>query len=286
MRGHLEKLGARTAVITGAGSGLGRALATALGGRGWRVGICDINVPGAEETLASVKEAGGSGGVFRCDVRSADEVVSMAGRCFEEFGRVALLVNNAGVAAGGLVGDIPLSEWRKVVDTSLWGAVHGCHAFVPKMKEQGGGHILNVASSAGVACLPEMAPYNVAKAAVIALSETLRSELAPNRIGVTVACPTFFETNLLAGMSYTEEFQIEFAKSAFSNARVTTEDIARKLLGGVDRNRLYVFPQFAARWTWASKRLSPSAHHGAIALMCRMGIARTVVLRMSRRGWV
>ena len=284
MRGHLDKLGARTAVITGAGSGLGRAIALELAGRGWSVGVSDIDGECSLEALALVEDAGGTGCAFTCDVRSPGEVLEMAGHFKRAFGTVGLLVNNAGVAGGGLVGDIPVDDWHRIVDTNLWGVIHGCHAFVPVMKAQGRGHILNVASFAGIMCLPEMAPYNVAKAGVISLSETLRSELAAHHIGVTVACPTFFNTNLMASMSCTEEFQAEFARSAFENAKLTTDEVARAILGGADRNRLYVFPQPSARFAWASKRLSPSAHHGLMALLCRLGVGHSVMMRISRRG--
>lgn len=285
MRGHLEKLGARTAVITGAGSGLGRALALELAGRGWSVGVSDIDDARSLETVGLVEEAGGSGRAFTCDVRSPTEVREMAGYFLGVFGVIGLLVNNAGVAGGGLVGEIPVDDWHRIVDTNLWGVIHGCHAFAPILKAQTRGHILNVASSAGIVCLPEMAPYNVAKAGVISLSETLRSELAPHRIGVTVACPTFFDTNLMASMSCTEKFQAEFARSAFENARLKTEDVAERILTGVDRNRLYVFPQPASRFGWASKRLSPATHHGVMALMCRLGVGHPLMMRMSKRGW-
>lgn len=172
------------------------------------------------------------------------------------------------------------------MDINVLGTVHGCEAFIPRMKLQGGGWIINVASSAGIVGLPEMAPYNVTKAAVISLSETLRAELCPDRIGVTVACPTFFNTNLLATMSCTDEFQHEFAHSAFSNAKLTPDDIARAVIKGARKGKLYVFPQFAGKWTWVTKRLSPSAHHGTLALGNRYGVARSVIMWMSRRGSV
>jgi NAD(P)-dependent dehydrogenase (short-subunit alcohol dehydrogenase family) len=286
MDGYLDRFDMKTAVVTGGGSGLGRALSVRLGGEGWKVGIADIDMKGAEESLALVEKAGGSGELFRCDVREPAVFEVMAGRFFEEWGGVGMLVNNAGVAAGGIVGEIPIEDWKKVMDTNVWGVINGCHAFVPRMKAQGGGHVLNVSSSAGIVCLPEMAPYNTAKAAVIALSETLRSEVAPHGIGVTVACPTFFNTALLEEMTYTDDFQIQFAQAAFANAKMSAEEVALRILKAVGRNRLYVFPQFAAKWTRISKRLSPSAHHRALTFMCTSGRARSVANRMARRGLV
>lgn len=286
MSSYLREARRKTAVVTGAGSGLGRALALDLGGRGWTVGIVDINMVGAQATLDLVEKAGAAGGVFHCDVRDLDQVTSTAQHFFDEWGGVGLLVNNAGVAAGGFVGDIDMDDWMKVIDTNLWGTIHGCHAFIPRMKAQGGGHIANVASFAGIMCLPEMAPYNVAKAAVISLSETLRSELAPDRIGITVACPSFFETNLIDDMPYTDEFQIQFARAAFTNAKVSSGDIAHAILKAVDRNKLYVFPQFASKWTRVSKGIAPSVHYGVLAWLCRTGRSRPLIMWMARRGWV
>ena len=285
MKGHLDALG-KTAVITGAGSGLGRSLAVALGRLGWSIGIADVNVEGAEETLKMVKDAGGGGDVFRCDVRSLEEMSAMADHFEGSLGPVALLVNNAGVASGGIVGDIPDEDWRRVMDTNVWGSINGCQVYIPRMKARGGGHIVNVASSAGMACLPEMAPYNVAKAAVISLSETLRSELSPSKIGVTVACPTFFNTNLLSDMTCTDEFQSEFAHAAFENARSSSDEVADAILRGVRKNKLYVFPQFAAKFVSVNKRLSPTLYHRVVAMTYGTERARSIMLKMARKGMV
>jgi NAD(P)-dependent dehydrogenase (short-subunit alcohol dehydrogenase family) len=285
-RDRLDRLGRKTAVITGAGSGLGRALSLNLARDGWRIGIVDVNREGAECTQDLVREAGGSGEVYRCDIRDSAEVEAMARHFFDDWGGVSLLVNNAGIAVAGFVGDAPVEEWRRIVDVNIMGTVHGCHAFIPLMKKQGAGHIVNVASSAGITNLPEMAPYNMTKAGVISLSETLCTELACDRIGVTVACPTFFDTNLLDGMSCTNEFQSDFAHSAFRNAKVTPDDIAAATIKGARRGRLYVFPQFAAKWTWAAKRLSPGLWFRTIALGYRLGIARGFIMWLSKHGWV
>jgi NAD(P)-dependent dehydrogenase (short-subunit alcohol dehydrogenase family) len=250
------------------------------------VGIADVNVPGAECTLELVEKAGGKGEVYRCDVREADRVGEMAAYFFEEWGGVSLLVNNAGIAVAGFVGDAEIAEWRRIVDVNLMGCVNGCHAFIPRMKERGGGHIVNIASSAGIMNLPEMAPYNMTKAGVISLSETLRTELACDRIGVTVACPTFFDTNLLDTMTCTNEFQSDLARSAFSNARATPDDIAAAVIRGARRGKLYVMPQFSARWTALVKRLSPAGLYALVAFGYRIGIARPIIMWMSRRGLV
>ena len=184
----------KNVVITGAASGLGRALALAWAREGWKIGIADIDTDGAAQTLTMVEQAGGTGEIFRCNVRNLEEIEAMADHFFASWGSVGVIVNNAGVADVGCVGDIHIENWERMLDTSLWGVIYGCHAFIPRMKEQGGGYIVNTSSAAGLICLPHMAPYNVAKAGVISLSETLKCELSSSGIGVTVICPTFFNT--------------------------------------------------------------------------------------------
>ncbi len=156
---------------------------------------------GAGETLRMVEQAGGSGEIYELDVRVLIDWEAMADHFFRSWGGVDVLVNNAGVVSVGPVGEVPIEDWEWIFSINFWGMVYGCHTFIPHMKEQGSGHIVNVASANGLMCLLEMAPYNTTKAAVIALSETLRSEL-PAGIGVTVVCPMFFNTHLLDGMRY------------------------------------------------------------------------------------
>jgi NAD(P)-dependent dehydrogenase (short-subunit alcohol dehydrogenase family) len=286
MKDHLARTPWKTAVITGAGSGLGRAMSVELARDGWNIGIADVNVQGAECTLDMVEKAGGSGEVFRCDITDTEQVMAMAEHFFEAWDGVSLLINNAGIAAAGLVGEAEISDWRRIVEVNLLGTVNGCHAFIPRMKAQGVGQIVNVASAAGMLNLPEMAPYNVTKAGVISLSETLSVELACDHISVTVACPTFFDTDLRTGMTCTNEFQSEFARSAFTNARLTTEDIARSIIKGARQGKLFVMPQFSAKWTCQVKRLSPSLWCNVLSFAYRIRIARPLVMWMSRHGLV
>ncbi|MEA3470696.1 MAG: SDR family oxidoreductase [Thermodesulfobacteriota bacterium] len=274
----------KNAVITGAASGLGREIAISLAKRGWRILISDINMDGSEITRGMVEKAGGAGETFECDVTKLEDVRRMADFAFEKWMRIDLLVNNAGVAAGGFVGDISMEDWHWIMNINFWGMLHGCHEFVPRMKSHGGGHIVNVSSSAGFVSLPEMASYNVTKAAIISLSETLKSELAPHNIGVTVVCPTFFNTNLLKTMRYTDEFQKTFAETAFENERLSAERIAEMTVKAVEKNKFYLIPQVTGKVSWVMKRISPSQYYRNMAFMNRRSFFRGLALKMARWG--
>ncbi|MDI6742570.1 MAG: SDR family NAD(P)-dependent oxidoreductase, partial [Smithella sp.] len=166
----------------------------------------------------------------------------------------------------------------------MWGMIYGCHYFIPRMKEQGGGHIVNVASIAGIACLPQMGPYNVAKAAVIALSETIKTELAPYNIGVSVACPSFFQTNLLKSMRYQNDFQKEFAQTTFEKGRLNASEIARRVMKAIDNNKLYVVPGLSARIIWLDKRFSPELFYRFMAFTLKKKFGEKLILWMARHG--
>lgn len=274
----------KTAVVTGAASGFGRDIAIALGRKGSRVLVADLDMKEAAITSTMVVQAGGAGEVYRCDVTRVEEVQAMADHVFAAWGGLDLLVNNAGVAAAGVVGNMPIEDWHWLMNINLWGMVYGCHAFIPRMKQSQRGHIINVASLAGIVSLPEMACYNVSKAAVISLSETLRGELAPFGIGVSVVCPSFFNTNLLRDMRYCDEFQCTFAHAAFDNARMTSEDVAGLVLKAWEKNRLYVLPQASAKTQWFFKRLSPANYYENFARLNKSDMFRRFVLVMARLG--
>jgi NAD(P)-dependent dehydrogenase (short-subunit alcohol dehydrogenase family) len=282
----MNKLDGRTAVITGAASGLGRSLALVLARKGCRIGVADINSEGAEETLKLVVQAGGNGEVFTLDVSKPEEVEAMADHFFRIWGGVDLLVNNAGVAVSGFVGDIPLINWEWIMSINFWGTLHGCHSFIPRMKAQGGGYILNVSSSAGLLSLAEMSPYNVSKASIIALSETLKEELGSNNIGVTVLCPMYFKSHLVDGLRYVDEFEKEFTNAAIDSARMTSDQIAEAAVKAVEKGKLYCVPQRSGRILWAIKRLNPGQYHSTNSLLIKKGLGRPLFMWLARKGLV
>jgi len=217
-------------------------------------------------------------------VTSPHEVEAMADHFFDAWGGVDLLINNAGVIVLGLVGDIPLEDWRYVLEVNFWGMVYGCHEFIPRMKAQGGGHIVNIASSAGLLSSSEMAPYNTSKAAVISLSETLRADVSPYNIGITVACPMVFNTNLLESMRCTEDWESDFFYCAFRNARMDCDRVARKIVAAVRKDKLYIVPQLSGRIFWLNKRLTPGAFHDLFRFLNRHGLLRPLLYRLARHG--
>jgi len=254
-------------VVTGAASGLGRAFACELGGRGARLLLADVDEVGLAETAKRVTAGGGTVRTLRCDVAKLADMKRLHAEATEWLpGGVDLLVNNAGVGVGGQVGEIPLEDWEWITGINQWGVVYGCHLFVPDMKRRGSGHVLNVASIAAFACGAEMAPYNVTKAAVVALSETLASELAGTGVGVTVLCPFFFATNIArSSRSATAKVSTDAIEKIMKKTPVQAGDVAKAALAACDRGKLYVFPHREAKVIALLKRLLPETMLKTIA---------------------
>jgi NAD(P)-dependent dehydrogenase (short-subunit alcohol dehydrogenase family) len=279
----MKKYPNKRVVITGAGSGLGRALSLEFAKRGWKIGIVDINDASAEKTLQMVEQAGGKGEVFHADVTDPNAVKAMADHFFSTWRGVDILVNNAGIAIGGAVGNVPLEQWKTIVDINFWGMLYGCHEFIPKMKVQGGGHIVNVASAAGLLSLISMSPYSVTKAAVISLSETLRMEAAPYNIHITVACPMFFNTGLLDDMKTTDPWIGEVAKTAFQVGH-SADVMAKKLIKAVEQDKLFVVPMIYGKMLWLNKRLTPNLYYNLSAWLNMHGWLKPLYLKLARWG--
>jgi NAD(P)-dependent dehydrogenase (short-subunit alcohol dehydrogenase family) len=242
------------AVITGAGSGFGRALAVELAHRGAHLTLSDVNAESCEETARMALQAGASAAKsVRCDVAKPEDVEALSRACD---GALDLVVNNAGVSTGGRIGELTLEQWKWTLDVDLWGVIHGCHTFVPRLRAQGHGHVLNVASAAGLLSAPSMAAYNVAKAGVVALSETLKAELVGTPIGVTALCPTFFKTGIVSNGRFADERTRAFAEKLVSRG-IDAETVVKAALKSVERDELYCVPMSDGRWSWRLKRLSP-----------------------------
>ncbi|WP_063039865.1 SDR family oxidoreductase [Nocardia grenadensis] len=190
----------QVAVVTGAANGIGRAVAAALVDRGLRVVVADVEA----ETLArTAAELGDPVLAVPTDVADIDQVRALAERTLATFGRVDLVVNNAGVGAGGPSWDIAPAEWDRVWSVNVGGVVNGIHVFTPHLIAGGGGHIVNTASLAGLTVGLFGAPYAASKSAIISISESLRGELdiiAPH-IGVTVVCPGPVDTRMFRGLA-------------------------------------------------------------------------------------
>jgi NAD(P)-dependent dehydrogenase (short-subunit alcohol dehydrogenase family) len=280
----MKRLDGKKVVITGAASGLGRALALALARRGCRIGIVDVDMEGAGETLRMVEQEGGTGEVYQLDVSELADWETMADHFFSSWRGVDVMVNNAGVTVVGSVGYSPVEDWEWLYSINLWGVIFGCHTFIPRFKAQGGGYIVNMASALGLMGLWDMAHYNTAKAAVISLSETLRMELSSSNIGVTVVCPTFTKTNFIVDMRCEDEFWAGATYTAFENARMSADEVAEAAVRGVERRKLYVIPQLSGRMLWRIKRLNPGLYHRTLAFLTSTGIWRGVFTWLVRRG--
>lgn len=259
------------AIVTGAGSGIGRSFACELARRESSVLCVDLHSDRAEETAALVDQLGGRGVAYACDVGHREQFAEMAAKADSLLGRTTtLVVNNAGVGVGGRIGDVSLDDWHWCVNVNLWGVIHGCHAFAPKFRQMGFGGIINTASAAGFAAAPEMTTYNVTKSAVLSLSETLAAELAGTGVHVTVLCPTIVPTNIINESRFPSERKSFAAKAMERWAFTNSGEVARLTLDGLDRNELYMLPQWDGRLMWRFKRAAPAAYARVLGLGYRL----------------
>lgn len=263
------------AVVTGAGSGIGQAFAAELAARGGNVVCSDIDEKAAQRTVDAIIDQGGKAVAVRCDVSQARDVQELADDARGWFGAPpTMVVNNAGVGAGGLVvGETPLADWEWTLGINLWGVIHGCHVFAPMLREAGRGSIINVASAAGFGSAPRMAAYNVSKAGVLALSETLKAELAGTGVHVSVLCPTFVKTNILESGRISAESN-NLAGTLMRLTGMSAARVARTTLDTHDRGGLYVMPQLDAKALWRIKRVAPGVFTRGSGLLERVSPMR------------
>ncbi len=266
--GMIDDFAGKVVVVTGAASGIGRETALAFARRGARVVICDIDGEGLEKVRLEVEGLCCEAIVHNVDVADAAQVERLCDDVYRGMGRVDVLVNNAGVGIGGKFEDMTLDQWHWIVGVNLWGVVHGCHYFYPRMIAQGGGgHIVNTASGAGLSPLPTMTAYCCTKSAIVGFSETLRAEAALHGIGVSAICPGLIRTNITKTSPYCSDLrrstgeQIMERMDRFYELRnYPPSKVATAIVKAVERNKGVV-------------PVSPEAYIGDIAY------------RLSRRVW-
>ena len=242
----METLTERVAVVTGGGSGIGRALCLAFAREGARVVVADLDVAAMAETAAGVKAAGGHALTVKTDVSRLAEVKAMADRAFGELGAVHVLCNNAGVAVSGGLESATHADWEWLIGVNLWGVIHGVEAFVPRMVAQRQeGHIVNTASMAGLIASQGLGVYNTTKYAVVGLSETLQKDLRGYNIGVSVLCPMGVRTNIRQSARNRPAHLANARAPAGSEVELigrylSPEHVADRVLSAIRANRLYV----------------------------------------------
>lgn len=246
-------------LITGAGSGLGRALALHYAKTGARLALTDRSLATVEETLALVSREGGTGFSMPLDVTREEDFVAVRERMQQDWGGADLVINNAGVAASGSIEYTSLADWEWILNINLLGVARGCKVFTPVFKAQGSGQFINIASMAGIANPPSMIAYNVSKAGVISLSETLRVELAPNHIAVTVVCPAFFPTNLMNAARVQDPGTVGLVNKFMKRSGVTAESVAQQVANAAARKQFLLLTHKETRTQWLVKRISPES---------------------------
>jgi len=267
----MQDLTGKTAFVTGGASGIGLALGRTFARSGMKVMLADIEAHALQKAVESLQEIAPDISGVVCDVADAESVERAAQASFVAFGRVHVVCNNAGVAAGGGIDHISLDNWRWVIDVNLMGVVHGIKSFLPHIRAHGeGGHIVNTASMAGMDGGLGFSPYTASKFAVVSMSEGLAIELKPHSVGVSVLCPSFVRTLIgESGRNRPERYGESRPLDPANPAAAMVAEIARQIEAGLDpatvaervleairRDELYIFthpgmraqvePRFAA----------------------------------------
>lgn len=268
----------RTAVVTGAGSGIGRALALALADAGCRVAITDKDPERIDHVVEELKSRGADTEGYLVDHSKLEEVRDFTERFFEKWGHVDILCQNAGVGLGGRFTETSLEEWEWVLGIDLWGPIYMLNLFVPKMIERGGGSILLTASDVGLVALPFSSAYNTAKFGVVAIGETLRTELYEHNIKVSLLCPGDIKTNIIRdGPLHIYDSTGKSNKPAIEKYYETngTEPsvVAAAALRGLERDRpIILVPWIDHGYLVLLRRISPRLYHAAMRFAYNKGV--------------
>ena len=255
----------RLALVTGAGSGIGRETALLCARRGANLALCDVNEDGLAATEAEAVRLGSEVMTELVDVGDRAQMQAFADSVHKRTEAVDLLVNNAGVGVGARFLETQLEDWDWILPINLMGVVHGCRMFVPAMLERGrGGHVVNLSSAAGYFPNPTLAAYTSTKFAVLGLSESLRIELRPHGVGVTAVCPGLINTPITRNsrLRGSAEGQRERMVRLYERRNYGPDRVAERILHAVQRDRA-VMPVTAEAWAmWWLMRFTPSLARG------------------------
>lgn len=247
----------KRAFITGAASGLGKAFATELAGDGWTIGMADNNSIELQKAVAEMMALGANALMYQLDVSDKDQYKIVAEQFLKDAGGIDLLFNNAGVGDGGAFEEYSLENYEWMVSINQMGVVYGCYYFIPAMKKQQSGHILNTASAAAIGCAPTMGAYNMTKAAVVAISETLYSELMDFNIHVSCIQPTYFKTNISKSARGGGTIQ-KITQNFIDRSGLEAKEVSQEILTRAGKKELYIILPKSAHKMWLYKRFAPT----------------------------
>jgi NAD(P)-dependent dehydrogenase (short-subunit alcohol dehydrogenase family) len=251
----------RRVLITGAGSGLGQALAHRFAAVGAQVACVDIHLDRVQATMATL--TGGGHVAFAADVGSDDAMQALAESVLANWGVPDVLINNAGIASGGDVLEAPISEWRHVLEVNFLSVVRGTKLFLPAMLKRGSGHVVSTASFAGLAGAPGLMTYGVSKAAVVAFSEQLRAECNGTGIDVSVICPAFFKTNLMQSTVGTEKIK-HLGQKMMDRSPDSLDQVADRIFADINKRRFLIIPTKNEPMLWRIKRFFPGWYYSKL----------------------
>ena len=262
----LRTYSGRSCVVTGAGSGIGRALSVELAGRGARLALSDVDEGSVQQTAESCRGLGAQVHTYRVDVADRSAVFAHAEQVVRDLGAVHLVVNNAGVALHGPVAELGEQDFRWLMDINFWGVVHGTQAFLPHLAASGSGQLANVSSVFGLIAVPKQAAYNAAKFAVRGFTEALRQECQLDGTPVAVSCihPGGVRTEIARRARATaSEDKAEMAQTFDKLARTSPPRAARTILKGLERERARILVGPDA-WFLAALPRALGAHYGRV----------------------
>ena len=270
------------AFITGAASGLGQALAMELARDGWNLCLVDLAGPRLEETAQQARQAGARTVYTRVlDVTNREQYASVVEEWLGVLGGMDVVINNAGVAVCGLVGELDPADWDWLMGINLTGVMNGCHLFVDALKRQKSGHIINISSASALLPAPRMGAYSAAKAGVRAFSEVLYGELRSHGVGVSVVMPEFFRTNLGETARGPDTSKAVYL---LDHARFTPQQVAQVALRGAGRNMLHVVFPLWVRAAWVMLRAAPQAGLRAVSMVEKIVSGRMLRKAKKRSG--